>query len=301
VNWLNYHHLLYFWVVAREGSIRRASEELHLASPTISKQLKQLESSLGGRLFDHAGRNLVLTEFGQSVYRYADEIFAVGKELQDALRGAPAGRPVRFIVGMPDVLPKLIAYRLLKPAFDLPHGVQVICREGKHDELFADLALHRIDLVLSDSPLPPTAHIRAFNHLLGECSVTFFGTRSFASKYRRRFPMSLNGAPVLLPAEATAVRREIDRWSHDCGLYFQIVAEFQDSALMKVFGQDGVGIFPGPTAVEKQICRQYGVQVLGRVDAVRERFYAISVERKLKHPGVLAIRESARHEIFAAP
>ena len=199
MEWLNYHHLYYFWLVAREGSIARAAKQLHLAHPTISKQLHQLESSFDDKLFDRVGRNLVLTEFGQTVYRYAEEIFSVGRELQDVVQGRPVGRPLKFEVGIPEVIPKLIAHRLLMPAFQLGEAVHVVCREGKHEELLAELAVHRLDIVFSDAPASPTANVRAFNHLLGACGLSFFATTELASKYRRKFPASLKGAPILLP------------------------------------------------------------------------------------------------------
>lgn len=298
MTWLNYHHLYYFWLVAREGSIAKAAEKLRLAHPTISKQLKQLEASLQDRLFDRVGRNLVLTEFGQTVFRYAEEIFSIGRELQDAVQGRPSNRPLRFMVGITDVLPKLVAHRLLKPAFDLPEEVHLICHEGRHDDLLAELAVHRLDIVLSDSPVSPTVHVRAFNHLLGECGLTFFATEELANKYRHKFPSSLDGAPLLIPTERTAVRRELEQWFFNQGLRPKIIGEFEDTALMKVFGQDGMGLFPAPTVIEKDVCRQNSVHVVGRLDAVRERYYAISVERRLKHPAVVAICDLARQNFF---
>jgi len=298
MDWLNYHHLYYFWTVAREGSIARAAEQLHLAHPTISKQLRQLEKSLDGKLFERVGRNLVLTDFGQTVLRYAEEIFSVGRELQDAVRGRPSHRPLRFAVGMPDVLPKLVAHRLLLPAFELSEDIHVICHEGRHDDLLGELAVHRLDLLLSDSPVSPAVHVRAFNHLLGECSLTLFATAELCAKHHRGFPDSLDKAPLLVPTERTAVRRELDQWLYQHGLRPKIVGEFEDSALMKVFGQDGMGLFPAPSVIEQEVCRQYAVEIVGRIDAVRERFYAISVERRLRHPAVVAVCESAREELF---
>ncbi len=298
MDWLNYHHLFYFWKVAREGSIARAAEQLHLTHPTISKQLGQLESSLGDKLFTRIGRGLVLTEFGQTVFRYADEIFSVGQELQDAIRGMPRGRPLQFTVGMPDVLPKLIAHRLLKPAFKISEPIHVVCHEGRYDELLAELAVHRLDIVLSDSPASPAVNVRVFNHLLGESELTFFGKADLAAKCRRKFPASLNGIPMLVPTERTVVRRDLDQWFYTEDIRPTIVAEFEDTALMKVFGQDGLGLFPAPTVIEKEVCRQYGVRVAGRTSAVRERYYAISVERRLKHPAVVAICEMARRVLF---
>jgi LysR family transcriptional activator of nhaA len=298
VDWLNYHHLLYFWLVAREGSITRACQQLHLAQPTISSQLRKLEKSLGHKLFDRAGRNLVLTETGQMVYRYADEIFTLGQELVDAVGGRGTGRLLRLVVGVPDVLPKLVVYRLLKPALELDEKIQLVTYEGKLDQLLAELALHRLDIVISDSPAGPTTHVRAFNHLLGECGVSFFATDELAARYRTGFPASLNDAPLLLPTENTTLRRTVEQWFNGQGIRPRIVAEFEDSALLKVFGQAGEGIFAAPSAIEAEVQRQYAVALVGRVESIRERFYAISVERRLKNPAVVAISEVARHEIF---
>ena len=298
MDWLNYHHLYYFWLVAREGSIARAAKQLQLAHPTISKQIHQLESSFQNNLFDRVGRNLVLTEFGQTVFRYADEIFSVGRELQDTVKGRPSDRPLRFIVGMLDVLPKLISHRLLKPAFELSEEVHVVCHEGRHDDLIAELAVHRLDIVLSDAPVSATVPVRAFNHLLGECGLTFFAKADLAAKVRRKFPASLDGAPLLVPTERTTVRRDLEQWFYNEDLRPRIIGEFEDSALLNVFGQDGMAIFPAPTVIEKEVCRQYSVRVVGRTDAVREHYYAISVERRLKHPAVVAICESARRKLF---
>ncbi len=299
MDWLNYHHLYYFWLVAREGSIARAADQLQLAHPTISKQIHQLEASLDDKLFQRAGRRLVLTEFGQDVFRYAEEIFSVGRELQDAVRGRSGSRPLRFEVGVTDVVTKLVVYRLLRPAFRLGKDVHVICREGNHEELLTELAVHRLDIILSDTPVGPTSNVRAFNHLLGECGLSVFATARLAAKYRRRFPRSLEGAPLLLPTEKTAVRRDLDQWLYAEDIRPTIVGEFQDTALMKVFGQDGVGLFTAPTVMEKEVCRQYKVRVVGRIDAVRERYFAISVERRLKHPAVVAICGIARGKVFA--
>ncbi|MBN2292767.1 MAG: transcriptional activator NhaR [Pirellulales bacterium] len=298
MNWLNYHHLLYFWIIAREGSISRACEQLHLTQPTISSQLRKLEKSVGGKLFKRIGRNLVLTETGELVKRYADEIFSLGQELKDVLEGRPTGSPLRFLVGVADVLPKLIAYRLLEPAFHLTEQVQLTCDEGKLDDLLMELAAHRLDIVLSDSPIRPSVNVRAYSHLLGECSVSIFGEAKLARKFRRGFPKSLDGAPFLLPLGNTALRRSLNHWFETQSIHPQVAAEFEDSALLTVFAQEGTGIFAAPTAIEKEICRQYRVSTIGEVSAVRERYYAISVERKLKHPAVVAISETAREELF---
>lgn len=298
MSWLNYHHLLYFWTVAREGSIAQAAHQLHLARPTVSAQLKQLEKSLGGKLFEQVGKRLVLTEFGELVFRYADEMFTTGNELQEALRGNLPSRPSKFIVGIPDVLPKLITFRLLRPALEMPDTVQLVCNEGKLDDLLADLAVHRLDLVLADAPVSPSVNVKAFNHLLGDCPVAIFGTSVLARKFRKGFPQSLNGAPMLLPAEKTSVRRALDQWFEINGVHPQIIAEFEDSALLKVFGQAGLGLFPAPTAIEQEVRQQYRVISLGRIQEVRERFYAISVERRLRHPAVVAISDTAKTRLF---
>lgn len=298
MDWLNYHHLLYFWVVAREGSIARACEQLHLAQPTISSQLRKLEKSVGAKLFKRVGRNLVLTETGQLVLRYADEIFALGRELTDVLQGRPTGSPLQFLVGVADVLPKLVAYRLLESALSLPEPIRLTCEEGKLDYLLTELAAHRFDVVLSDTPLGSLVNVRAYSHLLGQCLVTVFGVGKLARMYRPRFPMSLNGAPLLLPMRNTALRRSLDQWFDAHNIQPRIVGEFEDSALLKVFGGAGVGLFAAPSAIATEVCRQYRVRAIGELPGVRERYYAISVERKLKHPAVVAISEAAREELF---
>ena len=294
MDWLNYHHLYYFWLVAREGSIARAAERMRLTHPTVSKQLSQLESFFKGKLFDRVGRNLVLTELGHTVFQYADEIFLVGRELQEVVHRRSGGRPLLLRVGLVEVLPKLVAHRLLKPAFRLQEPVHVICREGHYEDLLAELAVHRLDVVLSDAPVESAVNIRAFSHFLGDCGVSVFGTARLVAKYRRRFPGSLDGAPFLVPTEKTAARRNLDQWFSAEKIQPRIVGEFEDTALLKVFGQDGVGLFPAPTVIEREVCRQYKVRVVGRIEAVRERYYAISVERRLKHPAVVTICDAAR-------
>lgn len=300
MEWVNYHHLLYFWVVAREGSLGAASKVLRLARPTLSGQIHALEQSLGERLFERVGRRLVLTDVGQVAFRYADEIFTLGREMLDAIKGRAAGKPPRLNVGIVDVVPKLVVRRLLEPALRMPEPVRLICHEASHEQLMARLALHEIDVVIADAPLPPGSPIRAYNHLLGECGVTFFGTAKFAP-LRRRFPKSLEGAPMLLPIEGTTLRRALDQWFDTIGVRPRIVGEFEDSALLKVFGGDGFGVFATPSAVEREVRLQYGVRAIGSVETLRERFYAISAERKLKHPAVLAISEAAKLEVFREP
>ena len=298
MEWLNYHHLLYFWVVARHGSVTRAAAELRLAQPTVSSQLRALEDVLGEKLFTRTGRRLVLTDVGRMVFRYADEIFTLGRELLDTVKGRPTGQPMRLTVGIADAVPKLIAYRLLQPALMVAEPVRIVCREDKPDRLLAELAVHGLDLVLSDAPIAPTTKVRAFNHLLGECGVTLFGTAALARAFRRGFPRSLGGAPVLLPTDNTALRRSLDDWFESEGVRPRVVSEFEDSALLMAFGQAGMGLFAAPAAIERQVRSQYGVVVVGRLDAVCERFYAISGERRLKHPAVVAISEAARQRVF---
>ena len=300
MKWLNYHHLLYFWTVAKEGGISRAAAKLHLAQPTLSNQIRKLEDSLETKLFDRVGRSMVLTETGQTVYRYADEIFTLGRELTDALQGMPSENAVQFTVGVPDVLPKLVVYELLKPVLDVDENVRLVCYEGKLNDLLAELALHRLDIVLADSPITPATHIKAFNHLLGESSVTIFGRGQLAKKYERSFPESLHGAPMLLPTQNTTLRRALEQWFDQTGIRPLVTHEFEDSAVMKVFGQHGQGLFASPSAIEEEICRQYRVRVVGRLDKIREQFYAISVERRLKHPAVVRISEAARTTLFNA-
>lgn len=301
MDWLNYHHLLYFWMVAREGSITKACDRLHLAQPTISSQLRKLERSLGQKLFDRVGRNLVLTETGRTVYRYADEIFSLGQELQDAVAGRPGHQALRLVVGVPDVMPKLIVYRLLKPAMELEESLQLVTYEGKLDELLAELALHRLDIVLSDVSAGPATNLRVFNHSLGECGIGFFGTPTLKRTYATEFPGSLEQAPMLLPTENTILRRSLEQWFSEIGIKPRVVAEFEDSALLKVFGQAGEGVFAAPLAIASEVQQQYSVDLIGRVDSIRERFFAISVERRLKHPAVLAISKAARGELFERP
>ena len=298
MEWLNYHHLLYFWVVACHGSVTRAAAELRLAQSTVSTQLRTLEEVLGEKLFARTGRRLVLTDVGRLVFRYADEIFGLGRELLETVKGRPTGQPMRLTVGIADAVPKLIAYRLLGPALTGAEPVRIICREDKPDRLLAQLAVHGLDLVLSDAPIGPTTKVRAFNHLLGECGVTFFAAPALARTCRRGFPRSLGGAPVLLPTDNTALRRSLDDWFESEDVRPRVVSEFEDSALLMAFGQAGMGLFPAPSAIERQVRSQYGVVVVGRLDAVCERFYAISGERRLKHPAVVAISEAARQRVF---
>ena len=298
MEWLNYHHLLYFWMVAREGTIQRASVKLHIGQPAISTQLRSLEESLGHKLFQKSGRTLQLTDTGKTVFRYADEIFSLGRELIDTLKGHPAGKPVKFTVGVVDVMPKLMARRLLEPALRLSDNLQLVCLENSLEQLLSELMLHNLDIVLSDIPVTAAFKVRAYNHLLGDSGVGFFATKELARRCRKGFPESLNGAPVLLPGRNSAVRRSIDSWLEKNDLRPQIRAEFDDMALLKAFGQTGEGLFPGAIVIQEEICRQHEVELIGEIDGVREQFFAISAERKIKHPAVLAIASTAQTDIF---
>ena len=298
MEWLNYHHLLYFWMVAREGSIVRASKQLRLAQPTISGQLRVLEEALGDKLFQRAGRHLVLTEMGRVVFRYADEIFTLGRELMGTVQGHSTDRPLRVMVGVTDVVPKMVTYRLLEPVLQLTPPVHLVCREGKLEQLLAELSLYNLDVVLSDAPLTPAVKVRAFNHLLGECGVSFCGTASLVAAHGDGFPRSLDAAPMLLPTDNTTLRRSLDHWFETEDLHPRVVGEFEDFALLKVFGQQGLGLFAVPSIIETTVQYQYGVEVIGRVGAIRERFYAITLNRKLRHPAVVVLSEAARHALF---
>lgn len=300
MEWLNYHHLHYFWTVAKEGSIARASVALNLAHPTISTQLHRLEDVLGEKLFERSGRRLVLTEMGRVAFQYADEIFSLGREFLDTLKGHQTGKPLRLVVGVAVVLPQSLVRRFLEPAFRLGQPVQIICRQDKSvAEFITELALHRVDVVIADGPAGPGFPVRAFSHLLGECSTTFFATAKLAQAARRRFPRSLDGAPFLMPGAPSTVRRTLEQWFGSQGIRPRVVAEFDDSALAKDFAQQGLGIVAAPTVIESELRRQYQVRVVGRATSVRQQFFAISIERKIRNPAVVAICEAARKDIFA--
>ena len=282
----------------REGSLTAASTRLSLAPSTVSAQLTRLEETMGGKLFKRVGRNLEPTDLGRLVFRYADEIFSLGREMMDTVRGRPQAGPLSLKVGVVDVLPKYIVRRLLEPALQLPDKARLVCLEDKEDALLAELAMHRLDVVLSDSPLRSGLSVKAYSHLLGECGITFFAVQKIAESLQADFPRSLHGAPMLLPMEMTALRGALDIWFASLGIRPTIAGEFDDSALIKVFGQEGDGIFVAPTVIEQEVVRQHQVQVIGRTQAVKERYYAISVERIIKHPAVSAIFEAARHNLF---
>lgn len=297
MDWLNYHHLRCFWTVAREGGIVAAGKALRLSHPTLSAQIHTLEEHLGVKLFTKVGRKLVLTDTGRIVYRYAEEIFSLGREMLNTVEGRSTGKALRFQVGVANAVPKLVVRRLLEPALDLPEPVHLFCYEDSYETLLGDLAMHRLDIVISDGPVPAASAVRAFDHLLAETSVSLFATPKLAKTYQTNFPQSLNGAPMLLPLEQLTLRRTLNRWFEQHGITPRVVAEFEDSALLKVFGADGYGIFPAPTVVADEIKRQYGTPVLAHLPEVRERFYAISVEKRLQHPAVIALLDAARRGI----
>lgn len=289
-SWLNYHHLLYFHAAVREGGVSAAARKLRLAQPTLSGQIRQLEEALGEPLFERRGRRLELTPTGRVVYRYAEEIVGLGQELVQAVRGRGPGRP-RLAVGVADTLPKLLVYRLLQPALAADARLEV--RDGDVPRLVAALGAHELDLVLADSPLPPGGGVRAWSHALGECGVHFFAPPALAH-LAEAFPRSLDRAPMLMPAPDSALRRALDEWLDRLGVYPDIVGEIADSALLKAFGQAGAGLFVAPSAVEAEVRAQYDVVAIGATDEVRERFWALSGERRIRHPAVGAVVSGAR-------
>ena len=296
---MNFKHLHYFWRVAKAGSVARASEQLHLTPQTLSGQIGLLEDDLGVPLFAKSGRSLELTEAGRLALGYAKDIFALGSELEESLRNYPeGGRPVEFRVGVADAVSKTIAYRLIEPATRLPTPVRIVCREWKLDSLLAELAAHRLDLVIADVPIPPSVSVRAYNHRLGESGVSFFASAGLLKSLKGKFPACLNGAPMLVSGQDAALRARLERWCEAKQLRPRVVGEFDDSALMKAFGQQGAGVFIGPGILEAEIRTQYGVKLLGRTEEIVEEFFAISVERRVTHPCVVAITEAARDRLF---
>lgn len=298
---LNYHHLHYFWVVAHEGSISRASIRLTTAKATISAQLRQLERQLGTALFKRSGRQLTLTDTGRSVLVYADEIFATGRDLVESLRGKGSAQPLRLRVGVGDVLPKPIVRRLLEPVFHLPEQVYVVCREDRSiQEFIGELVGNALDVVLSDAPVGAGIKTSVHGHLLGECATAIFAAPKLAESLKsEKFPRNLDGAPWLLPGAGTDVRRGLERWMATHGIRPLPIGEFDDNALMNLLGQDGLGIFPGPEVIAADVRRRYGVVQLGTARAVRQRYYAVTDGRRLRHPAVRAICSAARTDVFA--
>jgi LysR family transcriptional activator of nhaA len=296
---LNYNHLQYFWTVVREGSIAKASEALHLTPQTISGQLKLLEEAIGEPLFHRVGRGLVPNETGQTVYQYADEIFLLGAELTQRVKSRDHAAPLTVHVGVVNSIAKLISYRIIEPALHLEEQLKVVCTEGRLEALLGELAVHRLDLVVSDRPVPTGLNVKAFNHELGKSHIGFFAQPRNAAHLARRFPESLHNADMLMPAHSNALRRTLDDWFDQVGVVPRVVAEFDDSALLKAFGEAGTGIFPAPSAIMEQIERMYHVRQIGIAEEVTESYFAISPERKIKHPAVMSITETARKQLFA--
>lgn len=295
---LNYKHLHYFWMVAKSGGVSRAGERLHLTPQTVSGQISYFEDVLGYKLFDRVGHRLELTESGRVVFEYADKIFSIGEELQEIIGQPTAGRAPSFRVGVSDAVPKSIAYRLLEPAVRLKSPPFIQCQEGKLSTLLAELAILNQDIVIADSPIPQNLGIRGFSHLLGESPIAFFASRKLAGKLKGKFPFCMDGAPMLLPGKDAAVRVHMVRWFEKQSVRPQSVGEFDDGALLKAFGKDGVGIFAAPRVIAAEVCQQYGVVEIGQTSEVVEQFFAISVERRLTHPAVKAIISVARRELF---
>lgn len=295
---LNYQHLLYFWAVVRSGSVARASEELALSAPTISAQLRTLEERLGEKLLAKSGRTLVPTEVGRLVYGYAEQIFGLGRELLEALENRPTARPLHLVVGIDDVVPKEIAYRILKPTLTMQRAVRLLCREGTLERLTADLAVHDIDVVLSDAPVTPSLNVRAYSHSLGTCEVPWMATSTLAKTLRRGFPKSLDGVPVLLPTDDTAIRRALDQWLAGHDLHPVMIGEFEDYAMLREFARAGHGFAPVPAILEAEFRREHGFARVGLADGVQAEFYAISVERRIKNPAVAEMIAHAREALL---
>lgn len=297
---LNYKHLRYFWAVAKSGAIARAGEQLHLTPQSISGQLRELEESLGIELFRRAGRGLELTDAGRRILGYADQIFALGDELLEAVRDQSMKKSIPFDVGIADSVPKLVAYRLVEPALTLPDPLRLVCREGRLNSLLGELAVHQLDLVIADRPMPTNLNVRGYSHLLGESELTVFGTAQLVGTLPKEFPALLDGAPFLLPGADVAIRPRLEQWFGAQRLQPRIVGEFDDSALLQAFGQAGAGLFVAPRALAAYVCEQYRVVVVGHIEAVREQLFAITTERRLTHPAIVAISEAARLEMFSA-
>lgn len=298
MRWLNYQHFYYFWRVAKKGSVTDACRELRLAQPTVSAQLKVFEETLGEKLFTREGRNLKLTDVGRVAFRYAEEVFSTCNEFLDVLDGKDTSTPGDLKIGISDVVPKVIAYRLIEPAFSGSGSVAVTCYEDRTERLLAELAVSEVDLVISDIPVPPSVKVKAYNHFLGECGVSFLAESTIAKQFRKNFPQSLKNAPLLLPTREAAVRRELDQWLDLLAAPPHIVGEFQDSALMKIVAREGKGIVPVPSVVENEIKREFRLELVAKTDAIKERFYLISVEKRLKNPLVKAIVDRAKMKLF---
>ncbi|MFB3909811.1 MAG: LysR family transcriptional regulator [Candidatus Eisenbacteria bacterium] len=295
---LNYNHLLYFWLAAREGSVSKAAAKLRLAQPTVTGQIRRLEAAFGERLFERAGRGLRLTETGRIAFHYADQIFTLGEELVGTLRRHPAGRPMRVTIGLADVVTKPMAYRLIRPLLEPPDPIRLIVREDSPEKLLAALVAHELDVLLLDAPPGPEAGVRVFSQLLGESGAVVLATPTLARRHRPSFPARLEGAPFLLPGRTTGLRRSLTEWFERHRIRPLVVGEFDDAALAMTFGQAGSGLFAVPMVVEEDVKRQYGVQRVGVLDRVREQFFAVSLQRPVVHPGVLRLMERAHALLF---
>ncbi len=298
---LNFKHLHYFWMVARSGSIASASKHLHLTPQSISSQLSELEGRLGVELFRRVGRGLELTETGQRIFSYADEIFALGDELLDVALDHTRRKSLLFRVGIANSVPKSVAYRVVEPALRIAEPVRLLCREGRLAPLLAEMAVHHLDLVIADQPMPNHLNVRGYSHFLGESDLTVFAAPQLAQSLSGDFPALLDRAPFLLPGDDVALRPDLLRWFETQRLYPHIVGEFEDSALLKAFGQAGAGLFVAPTAIADYVTRQYTVQAVGRIEAVTERLYAITTERRLLHPAIVAVVQATQREFFGKP
>jgi LysR family transcriptional regulator, transcriptional activator of nhaA len=299
VEFLNYHHLRYFWVVAKEGGLRKAAEKLHVSQPTISAQIAALEGVVGEKLFHRGGRALALTESGQHVFIYAEEIFSIGQDLLDSVKQRPTSRPLRLRLGVADALPKLVTYQIIKPIFGLPQPVQLSCWETKVSDMLDELTAYRLDLVLADEPTSSGVTTNVFNHFLGECGVTFCAEPRLAAKLRRGFPKSLNGAPALLPMSNSGLRRSLEKWFHAIGVRPRMVGEVEDPAFVNVLALQGLGFMTVPTLVAKETFTRFGFRAIGRTDDCKQQFYAIAPERKLTHPAVAAITSHAKAALLS--
>jgi LysR family transcriptional regulator, transcriptional activator of nhaA len=296
---VNYKHLHYFWTVAKIGSIAKASEELHITPQTISGQLSLLDDYYGVELFKKVGRNLALSPTGEQVFSYAEDIFSLGNELEQMMQDAPNIRPQLFKVGVVDAVSKSIAHQILLPALKMPNAIKMLCREADINTLLAELALHQIDLVVADRSIPSTVNTRGYSHKLGQSSISFFASEKIGTNLSKDFPACLNGAPILLPSSGSQLRYSIDQWLNKNYIRPRIIAEFDDSALMKAFGQEGVGIFTAPTAIKEKVMKQYEVSYIGQADDILEDFYAITVEKKVKNPFVSEVIETANRVLFS--
>lgn len=296
---LNFKHLHYFVSVAREGGVIRAAERLHLAPQTLSGQISQFEERLGVALFNRTGRRMELTEAGKLALSYAEEIFQTGAELEDILRQGGEGRFVTFRVGIADVVPKFVAHRLLTPVLDQPEAVRLVCHEDRLERLLAEMAIHQLDMVLADRPMPPGTDIKGYSHPLGDSGVAFMASPTLAGKLKGEFPKCLEGEPLLLPGKDSALHGALPRWLERQGVRMRIVGEFDDSALMKAFGEGGAGVFVAATASLPDIMAHYKVEQVGSTEEIRERYFLISPERHLTHPAARAVSEHARAGLLA--